>query len=682
MEEKQYAQTEAEKLSEQLEAFKRDVANDADVLLEQRDHANEDMRFINVDGGQWEGFLEDQYKDRAKLEFDLVSNYKNRFVGEWNQNRVDVEYKPDDSSTSDDDAELLNGIYRADFRDNSGKAAVDNAVDEAATCGFGAFGISTRFSDEEDPENDNQEVIWRPIYNAFNTVFFDQSAQRMDKLDARWCTELTPYTKDAFEQAFPGVDPISAYDMQDRSWLNYMGVGGHVYVATRYEVVKKKAKAFIYNNLATGQVEVYTEDEHKDVGDELAMSQVHQFVRERKIIKRCVMMSRFTGKEFIEKPREIAGKFIPVIPVYAFRAYVDGVEYYYGLVRKLKDAGRAWNVQMSQLVENAASAGQEVPIFAREQVEAPDVAQLWADKNNKPFLYVDPMTDEQGNIVSPGPLGYNKPPMLDQSTATLMEVIPNFIREVTGGAPQDTIDPQSSGKAINAMIKRENLNTQIINEHIADAIAASGEIYQAIAADVYNSQRIKRVLGKDGSENTETLFKIVADEQTGRLFEANTIRGKKFRAYADIGAQYATLREQTVEDLKGMAEIISGTELANQYLPPLFATMLDNTSGVGLGPLKKLNRRNMLIQGLADPENEEEEAMLQQLTGGQDDSQRKLVEAATAQQLAEAENLKAKTLSEIADAKKKEAETQEIYSDIGISEADLLLKARQQVLGR
>ncbi len=671
-----------DKKAELLVKYKKDIAKDADILSEQRDKANEDMRFVNVDGGQWENFLEDKYEGRAKLEFDLVSNYKNRFVGEWNQNRVGVEYKPDDDKTTDDDADLLNGIYRADFRDNSGRAAIDNAVDECATCGFGAFGLSTEFVDDEDPENEQQRIIWRPIHNAYNSVFFDQSAKRADKLDARWCTELTAYTKDAFEEAFPDVDCVSAYQPHDRAWNNYNGSTAEVYVATRYEVETRKETVFVYNNLASGEVELYSKEDHELIKDELAKSEVHKFVRERKFSRKRVMMSRFTGKEFIEEPREIAGKFIPIIPMYAFRAYVDGVEYYFGLVRKLKDAGRAWNVQISQLIENAASAGQEVPIFLREQMEAPDVQQQWADKNNKPYLVVDPATDNDGNNIAMGPIGYNKPAMLDQSTAALMDIIPNFIREVTGGAPQETLDPATSGKAINAMLKRENLNTQPVNEHITESITASGNVYQAIAGDIYNSRQIIRTLGEDGTEGKETLLKVVADEKTGKLIQANTISGKKFRAYADVGPQYSSMREQTVEDLKGMAEMLSGTQAGAEYMSAIISTILDNITGVGLGPLKDLNRKQMMLQGLVDPESDEDKEWYEQQMQPKEDPQQALVQAAAAQQLAEAENLKAATVQKIADAKKTEAETEEIYADMGVKQFDSLLKAREQILGR
>lgn len=295
---------------------------------------------------------------------------------------------------------------------------------------------------------------------------------------------------------------------------------------------------------------------------------------------------------------------------------------------------------------------------------------------------VDPATDSDGTIIAQGPIGYNKPAMLDQSTAALMDIIPNFIREVTGGAPQETLDPATSGKAINAMLKRENLNTQPVNEHISQSITASGNVYQAIAGDIYNSRQIVRTLGEDGTEGKEVLLKVVADEKTGKLVQANTISGKKFRAYADVGPQYSSLREQTVEDLKGMAEMLGNTQTGQQYMSAIISTILDNVTGVGLGPLKDMNRRQMMLQGLVEPESDEDKEWFEQQMQPKEDPQQALVQAAAAQQLAEAENLKAATVQKIADAKKTEAETEEIYADMGVKQFDSLLKAREQILGR
>ena len=134
--------------AQHIEHLKADLKKDAEDLLWQAEKANAAIRFMDVKGGQWEDFLIDEYSNRTKLELDITSGFVHRFIGEWNQNRLGVEFKPDGDSTTDDDAEMLNGIYRADFRQNSGKMAVDNAVQEASKCGYGAFKICPQYEDE------------------------------------------------------------------------------------------------------------------------------------------------------------------------------------------------------------------------------------------------------------------------------------------------------------------------------------------------------------------------------------------------------------------------------------------------------------------------------------------------------------------------------------------------------
>ena len=666
---------------ERLAMFKEDITSDAECSDDARDAANEDMRFINVPGGMWEDFLEDdENPNRVELELDLVSDFLSTFVGEWNQNRIGVEFKADDGKTDADDADLINGIYRFDFRKGSGKLATDNAVDEAATCGVGAMKLATVFEDEEDPENDNQSVEWRPIYNAYSTIYWDQTAKRIDKRDAGYCTQLDQFTPDSFEKQFPGHKPISAFTPNDRRGLNYnIGSGKeNIFIGTRYEVVKVKATMHIYNNLGTGKVEAYEDADHEEIKDELKKDELRVFVRTREISKQVVEKTVFSGDAILKSTQRIAGKWIPIIPFYGYRAYVDGIETYRGLVRKLKDAGRLFNMQVSQLAENASSAGQEVPIFAKSQMLGEDVQAVWANKNNKPYLIVDPLYDESGQLISAGPIGYSKPAALDQSTTTLMSIVPDFIQNVTGAAPHEAFNSDMSGKAVNALVKRENLKTQVVTDNIANAIVWSGTVYQSMASEVYNTKRMMQTVGKDGTEGTTQLLAMVVDQETGEMIEANDLSGKKFQSYPDAGPQYETLAEQVVEELKGMMEALAGTPAGEKYQDVMVATMINNISGVGLDMLKKFNRNILLAMGLEKPNTPEEEAIVKQAQEPQENPQAELAEAAAQQQLAEAKSLMASAEQKMADADKKRAETAQIQQETGLGDRQIAAKQQEQ----
>jgi hypothetical protein len=673
-----------------LDDYKMAIGNDADIMSDQRDKANEDMRFVNVTGGAWEGFLEDVFKDRAKMEFDLVSNFLFRFIGEWNLNRQGVKFKPDGDTTTDKDAELLNDIFRADFRDGSGKMAMDNAVYEAATCGYGAFKMATYFEDEGDPENERQRIEWRVINNAFNTVFWDQSAKRIDKKDARWVTVLTEFTHDSFKEAFPNFEPSSAYEPDSRKDWNWLSGASQstVYVATRYEVIKKKESVFIYENMATGEMEYWDKTDHDFIQDELKSDDTREFIRERKIVKRTIEKSIFSGTDFLEKPKKVAGTWLPIIPVYGYRAFVDGAEWYFGLVRKLKDAARLFNMHMNQIAENSASNGQKIPIFDPDQM-VDGVANTWADKTNKPYMLAKSLKDADGNPVHHGPTGYLDPGQLDGNTAASLQAVIEFIRDTTGGVPQDTMDPDASGKAIRAMTKRMNLNTQPVQDNVMTAIALSGDVYQGMAPDVYSREQMVRTLGMDGTDGQVHLLKMVLDEKTGTFRESNNLRGKKFRAYPDVGPQYDSMREETVENLKGIGDFLAQFPAGQQYFPALLAVTLENMEGVGLQPLKDMNRKNMLLMGLKKPETDEDKEFMAQQSEPKPDPQAELMQKMGQQAEAEAvkfqsqaRNLDADSVKKVEEAKKTAAETAKLQSETKISEVKTLMDFRKEAFER
>ena len=174
------------------------------------------------------------------------------------------------------------------------------------------------------------------------------------------------------------------------------------------------------------------------------------------------------------------------------------------------------------------------------------------------------------------------------------------------------------------------------------------------------------------------------DEETGILVESNTLKGKRFRVFSDVGPQYDTLREQTVEDMKGMLTILIQVQdpEVQRFIPVIIMTMLDNSSGVGMQPLRDLTHRMMLEKGLIEPETEEDQATVAALRedAQKPDPQEQLLEAAATQQQAEARSLDASSVQKIADAEKKAAETAEILAGIEQENVRIAQNARKTTL--
>ncbi len=96
---------------------------------------------------------------------------------------------------------------------------------------------------------------------------------------------------------------------------------------------------------------------------------------------------------------------------------------------------------------------------------------------------------------------------------------------------------------------------------------------------------------------------------------------------------------------------------------------ISNIQGTGLEPLKKLNRMNMIKQGIVDAETDDEKQMLEQHQQQKDPNQ-DLLAAAAQQQVAEAAKLnaqadgqKAVSAKDMATAGKTMAETEKVKAE-------------------
>lgn len=645
-------------MEDALQQYKNDFLTDYKVMEEQRDKANEELRFAMVPGGQWEGWLEDFYEDRAKMELDQASEYLYRTYAQWVDGRIGINYEPADDSTNDEDAEVMDGLWRRDLRYKHGQMAIDGAVFESFACGTGAFHLSTEYEDEEDPEDTDQRVCIEQINNAYSMVAWDTGSRRLDKSDASRCTILYPYTPEAFKQKWPDVDPTSAAHPTDRSWFNWH-TPNLVYVACRYEVRKKSTVMHTWANPFTRDITHLTSKELDEERAELT-AMGYEEINVKRIQRRNVYKTLFCGSQILEKERRIAGKYIPVIPIYGYRTYVDGIEYYHGLIRKRMDSQRLLNMSASLLAEEAAYSHEAKPIFAPEQVQG--LASHWAqNRHQKPYLLAHPIYDENGNITHAGPLGTLDGSRLGQAAQTLIEITSGFIQQGTGGAPQDTIDPDASGKAINAVIKRVDQATRPLFENIAAALTHAAEVYRHIAAEIY-AERTRTVMLPNREGAVRSVQLLAQRGAANGIITGNDPSRGKFAVVVDTGPSYETQREETIEALKDIAQGIGPNNPLQQLI---LAKLIELLPSQGMNDIKDYVHRQLLLAGVSKPETDEDMQILQAASqqAGQPDPQTNYLAALAQREQSEAVKNAAEIAETQADTRKTLAETARIMRE-------------------
>jgi len=650
----------------------RSFEKDYEAGQEIRDQANEDMRFIAVSGGMWEGFLEEAFSDKPRMEIDLLEESVDNFISEWEENELIPTINAEEDE-DERDAELLSGLLRADWHRNGGTMSAKVAVYEAVATGFGCLRLGTSYLDEEDIENTRQKCEFFPQHSAYSTVVWDRAATKIDKSDAKWCSVLVGYTKEDFKEKWPNHEP-SSNGIDDRASFSW-STKEICYVIEHYRKVEKKRRVNVFINQQGSRI--YVEDKDLESEQQELVDKGYRSIKSKQVKSCYIEKSIISGGKFLEKPRKIAGKIIPIIPFYAKFNVVDGVEVYRGVIRKEKDASRLLNMQVSALAETAATSIKEVPIFAPEQIQGLERRWSEAHLGRKNYQVAKPLYDKKGNLVSTGPSGYVKPPQIDPAMKGLIEFTTQHLAKKTNALPMDIEDPRSSGSALIAAQKRVDKKTYSIMGNIVEAMRRLGECYISMAQDIYSDTRKVVIKKRDGSSARTTINQVYNDG--GTLAVKNTFSGKRFNVYAGVDKSYQSQRAETVDKLKELAAILPD---GDERKDVVISALIDNLQGAGLSTIKEFNRKRMIMAGYVEPDegSPEELQLLENLQQAQSepDATQMLLESQAQLNLAEAEGKQAQNIERLANADKKQAETAKILQDIGLDKVKAILDALDQ----
>lgn len=661
--------TRADKLrdihAEALESFDRAYAAVYDV----RKQCREDRLFCDVAGAPWAGSLGEQFTNRLKFEVNKVSLGVQRIINEYRNNRVSIFFVPKDGAKSKL-SDVCSGLLRADESNSTADEAYDNAFEEAVKGGIGAWRLRAEYEDEDDDDNDAQTVRLEPIFDADGCVYFDEDAKRQDKSDARECwvltsTSKTRYTADWGDSptSWPSGLPSTEFD-----WVS----GDSIYLAEYYRLEEKKTRYSVYTSLV-GEEQKVTDAEAKDepelVDDLLARG--YTLTASKREKTRQVRKYIMSGGRILEDCGVIAGKHIPIVPVYGRRSFIDGVEQCQGHVRNAKDPQRLANMLRSKLGEIAAQSSSEVPIFDPQQMTDPNVRQMWEDQPvaNRPYLLAESMRGPDGMPIASGPIGYTKPPQVPPAMAALLQVSEVDLQEVLGNQQNaEEIQPNTSGKAVELVQQRLDMQTFIYISNFAKAMKRSAEIWLSMKADtVVEPGRVMKTLAEDGSASSVEMMRPVIGKDGAEEME-NDLSQAHMDVTAEVGPSSSTKRSSVVRALTGLLSITRDPETAQV----LEASVLQNIEGEGLSSLNEHYRKKMVRMGVTDPTDDDKDWLAAEQQNRPQDPNAEFL-------LASAMNEKAKTGKAIADTELSKAKAAETLAGIDIKAREHALKAAQAI---
>lgn len=667
------AQTKAERLNAVHQAAIADFDRIQSAMRDERLQCLQDRRFYSIAGAQWEGPLQNQFENKPRMEVNKIHLAIIRIFNEYRNNRIDVSFTAKDGSDNDKLAEACAMLYRADEQDSTAEEAYDNAFEEAVGGGFGAWRLRTCYENESDDDDERQRIRIEPIFDADSCVFFDLDAKRQDKKDAKTAYVLTAMTREAYEDEY--ADDVASWPKDIQQLEFDWATPDVIYIAEMYRVEEKKETIHIYRGLDGSEKKV-TDAELADdetLGEILSATGFRE-VRQKKVTRKKVHKYVMSGNKVLEDCGYIAGNCIPIVPVYGKRWFIDNVERCMGHVRLAKDPQRLKNMQVSKLAEIAAISSIQKPILTPEQITGHEV--MWSQDNlkNYPYLLVNPVTDAMGNTTAIGPASYTQSPQIPPAMAALLQITEQDMQDVLGNQQAgEQMQPNMSGKAVELIQNRLDMQTYIYVSNFSKAIKRSGEIWLSMAKDILieEGRKMKGVTEQGEADQITLLKPMMSDD--GAVDYENDLSSADFDVSVEVGPSSASKKQATVRALTGMMSISQDPET----LQVLGAMAMMNMEGEGISDVRAYYRNKLIRLGVVKPTEEETKALQAEQANQQPDPNAEFLAASAENAQAQAAKARADTVLTIAKTKNTEADTLEKMSNIDIANHDQIIKTMQ-----
>lgn len=538
--------TEDQKIIEQAhKAFEVDFAYESDA----RNLFKEDLRFSNGDPDnkfQWEqSFVRArELNGRPCLTINKIKIHNRQITNEARQNKPSVRVYPVDSGADRKTADIFNGIIRHIEQNSDAETAYDIASEFAVDAGIGYWRIITDYASDD---SFDQEIFIKPIKNPLN-VLMDSRIQEPDGSDAKRAFIFRDIPKDEFENDYPRAEGAS-WDVLpgQNSWRtnDSVRVAEYFYVDSKDDVLYA---------LPDGTTALESEIPKNILDDVKANAE-----RTRKVKSPRIKWCLIAGDEILEK-KDWAGKYIPIVRVVGEEHEIDGKLDRKGHTRPMKDAQRMYNYNASASIEYGALQTKTPIIAANEAIDGFEKYWERANTENLPYLPFNHLDEGGSPLPIPQRMTAPAPAMLfieGMNTASeQMNMASGQYESQFGNNPQN-----QSGRAINALQRKGDIATFHFIDNVSRAIKYTGKILVDLIPKIYDTSKVIRILGEDGTEKyvqlnpkAERSYIKQRDQLTGEVQEIFNPTVGRYDVAVSVGASYTTRRQEAFDSMIQLAQ--------------------------------------------------------------------------------------------------------------------------------
>ncbi len=457
----------------------------------------EDMKFANGDpdnNWQWPDRIRQSRDGDARpcLTINKVRQHNLQIINDAKQNKPSIKTLPIDGQADIQIAKILDGIMRHVEYNSHAEIAYDTATEFAVQGGLGYWRVVTDYAHDGSFE---QEIFIRRVKDPLS-VMIDPDIQSADGADAKFGFVFEDVPKDEYEAMYPGEDPASVtFPMSATGdpWLDK----DHVRVCEYFRRAEKKD--MLINHPTQGPMKL------SDVADEKERKslQADDSVKKRQISEPHFEWFKIAGDKIIDR-KEWPGRYLPIVRVVGEEIVINGKVERKGHTRNMKDGQRMYNYMTSANVEYIALQTKTPYVAPAEAIEGYEDEWANANKDNKAYLPYNSVDEEGREIPRPQ---REQPPVGASAYLQAMQTAQQELMMTSGqyqeqfGAPSNA----DAGVAIAARQRQGDKATYHFIDNVARAIRYTGRIMVDLIPKIYDTQRVVRIVGEDGSEDFATL---------------------------------------------------------------------------------------------------------------------------------------------------------------------------------
>jgi hypothetical protein len=506
-----------------------------------------DLRFANGDpdnGYQWDEALRKQREldMRPCLTTNKVKQHNRQITNDARQNKPSIRTYPVDGGADKKTAEIFNGIIRHIEANSNADTAYDIAGEFAVDAGLGYWRVTTDYVSDD---SFDQEIYIKAVPNPLNVYLGKHSEP--DGSDAKCGFVFEDMAKTEFERRFPKADPVGWPLEGGSEWLTKETIR----VAEYWKIVEEADTLYALPDgpVLLSKMDAQTAEVVRAAGDA---------IDKREVFTRKCKWYLIAGDKILDR-RDWLGKYIPIVRVVGEEIEIDGKVDRKGHTRAMKDAQRMYNYWSSAGVEYGALQGKQPYLAPVEAVAGHE--KYWDNLNtsNLPYLPYNSKDPQGGDVPMPQ---RQMPPVTAPMYMEGMRVASEEMKMASGqyDASMGAKSNETSGRAIMARQREGDNATFHFIDNVARAIRYTGKILIDLIPKVYDTARVVRILGEDGSDDMVEIdpkapqaVQQQRDEETGAIKEIYNPSVGRYDVVVAVGPSYGTKRQEAFQALTEMS---------------------------------------------------------------------------------------------------------------------------------